>query len=192
MTGRRSARAAAKAPVKYTSSSENSDFGDKKRKRSTKKVAATPKKGTKRSQSPDGEAEKTPKRRKKSPETLAAEHKEKSRVQEEKAVKQQAKERWEDWLLKNDVSGKLLGTEPERDATVTQTDAHKQYDLKANELVTLEHFEKPNQYGGQTKLFLAADVQKVALRKYGLLAGYTEESEIMDKGEELWNEWKKK
>ena len=192
MTGRRSARAAAKAPVKYTSDSENSAFGDKKRKRSTKKTTATPKTGTKRSQSPDGEAEKTPKRRKKSPETLAAEHKETSRVQEEKAAKQQAKQRWEEWLSKNDVSGKLLDAEPEHDDTVTQTDAHKQYDLKANELVTLEHFEKRNQYGGQTKLFLATDVKKVAIRKYGLLAGFSKEPEVLEKGEELWNEWKEK
>lgn len=193
MTGRRSARAAAKASIKYTTDSENSDFGDKKRKKSTKKTAkVTPKKGTKRSQSPDGEPEKRPKRRKKSPETLAAEHKEKSRIQEEKAAKQQAKQRWEDWLSKNDVSGKLLDAEPERDDCVTQTDALKQYDLKANELVTLEHFEKPNQYGSQTKLFLTAEVDKVAFRKYGLLAGLTDESEILGKGEELWKEWKDK
>lgn len=192
MTGRRSARAAAKAPIKYTSDSENSALGDKKRKRSTKKVAATPKKGTKRAQSPDGEAETTVKRRKKSPETLAAEHKEKSKIQEEKAARQKSKQKWEDWLSKNDVSGKLLDTEPERDDTVTQTDAHKQYDLKANELSPLEHFEKPNQYGGQTKLFLAAEVKKVAIRKYGLLGGFTEDSEILEKGEELWNEWKDK
>lgn len=78
MTGRRSARAAAKAPVKYASDSEDSDFGTKKTRKATKKTAqATPKKGTKRSQSPNGEAEKTPKRRKKSPETAAAEHAEK-------------------------------------------------------------------------------------------------------------------
>lgn len=192
MTGRRSARAAAKAPVKYTSDSENSESGNKKRKRSNKKTAAAPKKDTKRSQSSKGEAEKTPKRRKKSPETLAAEHKEKSRIQEEKAAKQQAKQRWQEWLSENDVSGKLFDTEPERDGTVTQTDAHKQYDLKTNELVTLEHFEKPNQYGGQTKLFLAADVKKVTIRKYGLLAGFTEEPEIQEKGEVLWNEWKEK
>lgn len=192
MTGRRSARAAAKAPVKYTSDSENSAFGDKKRKRSTKKAVKTPKKGTKRSQSPDGEAEKTPKRRKKSPETPAAEHKEKSRMQEEKAAKQQAKQRWEEWLSNNNVSGKLLDTEPDRDDTVTQTDAHKQYDMKANELVTLKHFEKRNQYGGQTKLFLASDVKQVASRKYGLLAGFTEEPEVLEKGEELWKEWKEK
>ncbi|KAF3035458.1 hypothetical protein E8E12_006161 [Didymella heteroderae] len=192
MTGRRSARAAAKAPVKYRSDSENSDFGDKKRKRSTKKTAATPRQGARRSQSPDDEAEKTPKRRKKSPETLAAEHKEKSRIQEQKAAKQQAKQQWEEWLSKNDVSGKLLDTEPERDEAVTQTDAHKQYDLKANELVTLERFEKPNQYGGQTKLFLAAEAKKVAIRKYGLLAGFTEEAEILKKGEELLEEWKER
>lgn len=192
MTDRRSARAAAKAPVKYTSDSENSAFGDKKRKRSTKKTVSTPKKGTNRSQSPDGEAEKTLKRRKKSAGTLAAEHKEKSRIQEEKAAKQQAKQRWEEWLSKNKASGKLLDTEPDRDDTVTQTDAHKQYDLKTNELVTLEHFEKGNQYGGQTKLFLATDVKKVAIRKYGLLAGFTEEPEVLEKGEMLWNEWKEK
>ena len=64
--------------------------------------------------------------------------------------------------------------------------------MKANELVTLEHFEKRNQYGGQTKLFLATDVKKVAIRKYGLLAGSSEDSEVLEKGEELWNEWKEK
>ena len=189
MTGRRSARAAAKAPVKYTSDSEASSPGKKSNKKSTKKAAqATPKKRTKRSQSPDGDAEKTPKRRKKSPETLAAEHAEKSKKQEEKAAKQKAKQRWEDWLSKNDVSGRLLDSEPPREECVTQTDAQKQYGLKANELVTLEHFEKPNQYGGQTKLFLTDDAKKVAYRKYGLLAGLTDEQEVLQKGEELWKE----
>lgn len=60
--------------------------------------------------------------------------------------------------------------------------------MKANELVTLQHFEKPNQYGGQTKLFLAEDVKKVAFQKYGLLAGLTDEQEILNKGQELWKE----
>ncbi|KAJ4362242.1 hypothetical protein N0V95_001486 [Ascochyta clinopodiicola] len=189
MTGRRSARAAANAPVKYTSDSDDSNFGTKKPRKSTKKTAkATAKQGIKRSQSPDNEAEKAPKRRKKSPETLAAEYAEKSKKQEEKAQKQQAKQRWDDWLTENDVSGKLLESEPEREDCVTQTDSQKQYGLKANELVTLEHFEKANQYGGQTKLFLKDDVKKVAFRKYGLLAGWTNEQEIIDKGEELWKE----
>ncbi|KAF9698687.1 hypothetical protein EKO04_002780 [Ascochyta lentis] len=187
MTGRRSARAAAKAPIKYTSDSEDSNFGTKKPRKSTKKAArATPKQGVKRSQSADAEAEKTPKRRRKSPETLAAEHAEKSKNQEEKAQKQKAKQRWDDWLKENDVSGKLLDSEPEREDCVTQTDSQKQYGLKANELVTLKHFEKANQYGGQTKLFLKDDVKKVAFRKYGTLAGLTSEQEITAKGEELW------
>lgn len=189
MTGRRSARAAVQAPVKYTSDSDDSDFTTKKTKKSSKKTTpALTKKGTKRSQSPNGEAEKTIKRRKKSPETLAAELTEKSKKQEEKAEKLKVKQRWENWLSENDVSGKLLDTEPQREDCVTQTDAQKQYGLKANELVTLKHFEKANQYGGQTKLFLAEDVKKVAFRKYGLLSGLTEESEILKKGEELWKE----
>lgn len=189
MTARRSARSSTKAPVKYTSDSEASDFGDKKPKKSTKKAApATPKKGTKRPQSPDGETNKSSKRSKKSPETLAAELADKSRKQEEKAVKQKAKQRWEDWLKKNDVSGKLLDSEPEREDCLTQTDAQKQYSLKPHELITLEHFEKPNQYGGQTKLFPIVDVKKVAFRKYGLLAGLTDEQQGLAKGEELWKE----
>ncbi|KZM23278.1 uncharacterized protein EKO05_0004442 [Ascochyta rabiei] len=187
MAGRRSARAAAKAPVKYTSDSDDSNFGTKKPRKSTMKAAQpTAKQGIKRSQSPDDEAEKAPKRRKKSPKTLAAEYAEKSKKQEKKAQKQQAKQRWDDWLKENDVSGRLLDSEPEREDCVTQTDSQKQYGLKANELVTLEHFEKANQYGGQTKLFLKDDVKKVAFRKYGLLAGWTDEGEIIDKGEGLW------
>ncbi|KAH6620268.1 hypothetical protein C7974DRAFT_229673 [Boeremia exigua] len=187
MTGRRSARAATKAPVKYTSDSDGSDFGEKRTKKSNKKAAqSTPKKGTKRSQPANGETEQTPKRRRKSPETLAAEHAEKSKQQEEKAAKQKAKQKWEDWLSKNDVSGKLLETEPEREDCITQTDAQKQYGLKATELVTVEHFEKPNQYGGQTKLFLLADVAKVAFRKTGILAGFGDEPSVLEKGEELW------
>lgn len=189
MTGRRSARAAAKAPVKYNSDSEDSNFGTRKPRKSKKKDAATiSKTGTKRSQSPNGDAEKAPKRRKKSPETLAAEHAEKSKQQEEKAQKQKAKHRWDDWLKENDVSGKLLDAEPEREDCVTQTDSQKQYGLKANELITLKHFEKSNQYGGQTKLFLKDDVKKVAFRKYGLLAGLTDEEEINSRGEEMWKE----
>ena len=187
MSSRRSARAATKAPVKYTSDSEGSDFGEKKSKRTSKKaVQATPKKSKKRSQPSDDETEKTPKRRRKSPETLAAELADKSKKQEEKAANQKAKLRWEDWLKENDVSGELLDAEPEREDCVTQTDALKLYNLKANELITLKHFEKPNQYGGQTKLFPTADVKKVAFRKYGLLAGVTDEQQILEKGEEVW------
>ena len=151
-----------------------------------KAVQATPKKSKKRSQPSDDETEKTPKRRRKSPETLAAELADKSKKQEEKAANQKAKLRWEDWLKENDVSGKLLDAEPEREDCVTQTDALKHYNLKANELITLKHFEKPNQYGGQTKLFPTADVKKVAFRKYGLLAGETDEQQILEKGEEVW------
>lgn len=187
MSSRRSARSATKAPVKYTSDSEGSDFGEKKSKRTSKKaVQATPKKSKKRPQPSDDETEKTPKRRRKSPETLAAELADKSKKQEEKAANQKAKQRWEDWLKENDVSGKLLDAEPEREDCVTQTDALKQYNLKANELITLKHFEKPNQYGGQTKLFPVVDVKKVAFRKYGLLAGVTDEQQILEKGEEVW------
>ena len=187
MSSRRSARAATKAPVKYTSDSEGSDFGGKKPKRTIKKaVQATLKKSTKRPQPSDDEIEKMPKRRRKSPETLAAELADKSKKQEEKAANQKAKQRWEAWLKENDVSGKLLDAEPEREDCVTKTDALKHYNLKANELITMRHFEKSNQYGGQTKLFPAVEVKNVAFRKYGLLAGLTDEQEILKKGEEMW------
>ena len=102
----------------------------------TKKLAktaaqATPKKGTKRFQSTDGDAGKTSKRHKKSSKTLAAKHTGKRKQQEEKTVKLKAKQRWGNWLPKNDVSGKLLDAEPEREDCVTQTESEKQYDVEA-------------------------------------------------------------
>ncbi|CAO2657245.1 Nn.00g033710.m01.CDS01 [Neocucurbitaria sp. VM-36] len=196
MSTRRSGRA--KAPVKYTSDSEGSDFGAKKRKAPTSKKTsqATPKKAPKReaaeteATAPTTTTAPTPKRRKKDPETLAAEYAGKAKAQEEKAQKAQYKKGWEDWQKQHDAGGKLLDAEPERDESITQTDSLKKYSLKPGELGSLFHFEKRHPtYGNTTKLFREEDVRQVAFRKYGILAGETDdEATLLKKGEELWKE----
>ncbi|KAH7402769.1 hypothetical protein BKA66DRAFT_564670 [Pyrenochaeta sp. MPI-SDFR-AT-0127] len=187
MSTRRSGRA--KAPVKYTSDSEGSDFGAKKSKKVVnKKGGATPKKSAKREAKAEPAAT-TPKRRKKDPEVLAAELQKKAEKQEAKAEKAQHKKDWESWLEKHDLSGRLLESEPDREESITQTDSQKKYGLKPGELGSLLHFEKRNpNYGNTMKIFLEEDVKKLAFRKYGILAGITDESQILEKGEELWKE----
>lgn len=179
MSSRRSGRA--KAPVKYTSDSENSDFGDKKR-----KTKATSKKRTKAEAEPAAD---TPKKRaKKDPETLAAEHKEKAAVQESKAEKAAHKKAWEAWLEENDASGALLDEEPGKDVSITQTDAGKKYGVKKEDLVALKHFEKRNPvYNNTIKLYLEDDIKELGFRKYGILNG-AKGDEAVAKGEEIWKE----
>ncbi|KAH8723876.1 hypothetical protein GQ44DRAFT_802482 [Phaeosphaeriaceae sp. PMI808] len=170
MSSRRSGRA--KAPVKYTSDSEGSTFGARKRTKGANK--ATPKKRTRTEQDPaTGDATATPKKRtKKDPEILAAEYSAKAQAQEEKAQKAQRKKVWEDWLEAYDVAGELLDDEPSREDSITQTDSLKKYGLKKEELGSLKHFEKKNpQYNNTIKLFLEDEVKKIAFRKYGMLDG---------------------
>jgi hypothetical protein len=196
MSTRRSGRA--KAPVKYTSASEGSDFEDKKPRKSANKkttAAATPKKRTKAEQDPvpsadtDADAEPAPKKRaKKDPETLAAEHTSKAAQQTAKAEKASHKKAWEDWVSAHDVKGTLLNEEPSKDESITQTDCAKKYGLKAGELGSLKHFEKKNPaYGNTMKLFLEKDVQILAFRKAGILNGAEgEDDDVLRRGEEVW------
>jgi hypothetical protein len=73
--------------------SEPSSFDSKKTKKLAKTAAqATPKKGTKRFQSTDGDAGKTLRRHKKSSGTLAVEYTEKRKQKEYKTAKLKAKE----------------------------------------------------------------------------------------------------
>ncbi|KAF2823482.1 hypothetical protein CC86DRAFT_372431 [Ophiobolus disseminans] len=183
MSSRRSGRA--KAPVKYTSDSEGSDFGEKKGKRGATK--ATPKKRTKAEQEPAAEAPK--KRTKKDPETLAAEHKEKAEIQEAKAEKASHKKAWDAWLEMSDASGALLDEEPSKDVSITQTDANKKYGVKKEDLIALKHFEKRNPvYNNTIKLYLEEDVRKLGFRKYGILAGVNDDEDAVKMGEEMWAE----
>ncbi|KAF1947353.1 hypothetical protein EJ02DRAFT_449935 [Clathrospora elynae] len=207
MSGRRSGRT--KAPVKYTSASEGSDFEDQKKKRTTgKKAAATkkseaaaaPKKSSKRAAAADPETDQAEtdandaptkpkaKRQKKEPETLAAEARDKTEAQDAKAAKAASKKAWEAWLKENDAVGKLLEEEPQKGESVTQTDALKKYGLKPAELASLLHFEKPNPlYKGVMKLFLEEEVKKLCYRKLGMLDGEKGEG-VLERGEEIWNE----
>lgn len=183
MSSRRSGRA--KAPVKYTSDSEGSDFGEKKGKRGATK--ATPKKRTKTEQEPAADAPK--KRTKKDPETLAAEHKEKAHAQETKAEKATHKKAWDEWLKTNDAAGALLDEEPSKDVSITQTDAGKKYGVKKEDLVALKHFEKRNPvYNNTIKLYLEEDVKVLGFRKYGILAGVDDDENAVKIGEEIWTE----
>lgn len=82
-----------------------------------------------------------------------------------------------------------METEPEREESITQTDSQKKYGLKPGELGSLLHFEKQNLiYGNTMKIFLEDDVKKLAFRKYGMLAGITDEPQILVRGKELWKE----
>ncbi|KAH7078877.1 hypothetical protein BKA63DRAFT_253109 [Paraphoma chrysanthemicola] len=198
MSSRRSARA--KAPVKYTSASEGSDFEDTKKKPArskTSKAAATttPKKRTKKEQDLVDDASATPptKRTKKDPETLAAEHRDKAAAQDAKAAKASHKKTWEAWIEEHklpDADAALLAAEPAREESITQTDAGKKYGLKKEELVVLKHFEKKNPLHGNTmKLYLEDEVKVLGYRKLGVLdGGDGKENEVLERGEEIWKE----
>lgn len=190
MSARRSIRT--KAAVKYTSDSEGSEFGAPKARKATPKKSAstTPRKTPKRPVSQDiSAATPTYKRAKKDPETIAAELREKAAEQDAKAMKQKSKANWEEWMMKNDVNGKMLHTEPDKDEAITQTDCLKKYGLKKEELGSLLHFEKKNPlYGGTMKLFIELHVQKLAFRRFGMLAGFTDDKDILAHGEKQWEE----
>jgi hypothetical protein len=181
MSTRRSGRA--KAPVKYTSDSDGSDFGNKK---SRKSVSAQPKKRTKTEQEPSA-AGPPKKRAKKDPEVAAAEQREKADAADAKAEKARHQKAWEEWLDAHDVGGKLLDDEPGKDESITQTDAQKKYGVKKEELGSLKHFEKRNPvYNNTMKLYLEADVKELGFRKAGRLDGVEDENEAVKRGEEIW------
>jgi len=180
MSARRSGRA--KAPVKYTSDSdEGSDFGEKK-----SKTKAAPKKRTKTEQEATTDAPK--KRTKKDPAALAAEHKDKAAAQESKADKAAHKRAWDAWLESHDAAGALLDEEPAKDVSITQTDAGKKYGVKKEDLDALKHFEKRNPvYNNTIKLYLEEEVKELGFRKLGVLEG-VEGEEAVKRGEEIWME----
>lgn len=185
MSSRRSGRA--KAPVKYTSDSDDSDFGNKKPRKS--KTAATPKKRTKTEQDPAVEAASSPKKRtKKDPEQLAAD----AAFAQDKATKASHKGAWESWLKEHELAEdeRLLDEEPGKEISITQTDAGKKYGVKKEELAALKHFEKRNPnplYKNDIKLFSEEEVKVLGWRKAGMLAGAQGE-EAVEKGEEIWKE----
>jgi hypothetical protein len=185
MSARRSGRA--KAPVKYTSDSEDSDFGNKKPRKTTTK--AVPKKRTKADDEPAADGPASPKKRtKKDPETAAAKESAKSN----KAAEKQSKKAWEDWLEAHDVEGELLDEEPAREESITQTDSLKKYGLKKEDLGSLKHFEKKNPlYNNTIKLFLEEEVKTLGFRKAGMLSGEAQDEDdeqIIKRGEKIWTE----
>jgi hypothetical protein len=129
-------------------------------------------------------------RAKKSPDTLPAEPTPKAAAQQEKADKAAHKKAWEAWVKDNSADdAKLLTEEPAKEESITQTDSLKKYGLKATELGSLKHFEKRNPvYNNTMKLFREEDVKALGFRKHGMLAGETEEKDILEKGEQVWNE----
>jgi hypothetical protein len=201
MSTRRSGRT--KAAVKYTSASEGSDFEDKKK--SAKKTSSTkksetarPKKKSTKRAAAEHESEtegnkatiakSKPKRQKKDPETATAEANEKVAAKQAKADKAAHKKAWESWLTEHDAGSELLEVEPEKEESITQTDALKKYRLTKEELGSLLHFEKKNPlYGGTMKLFLEENVRELGFRKLGMLEG-VKGDEAVEKGEEIWTE----
>ncbi|KAI4629888.1 uncharacterized protein J4E87_003075 [Alternaria ethzedia] len=208
MSTRKSSRAT--KAVKYTSASEGSDFEDKKRK-PRKTTTATPKGPTRRTKAvPDAttvsgkkapmnakrpaesdddnastnETAPKPKRQKKDPETLAQEAHDKQ-VKADKAL---YKQHWQDWLASHTVEGEMLEEEPDKEESITQTDALKKYGLKKEELTSLLRYEKKNPlYGGTMKLFLEENVRELSFRKMGMLEGVGRgDGEVLRKGEEIW------
>jgi hypothetical protein len=189
MSSRRSARS--RAPVKYTSDSEeNSDFGSKKRKKSAKPVAAAAKKRTKPTDTP---SEPPAKRAKKDPETAPADAQSKAAAASAKAEKAQHVASWTAYLAAHDVAGALLDDEPDKDASITQTDAAKRYGVKKEDLCVLKHFEKRNPlYNNTMKLYVESAVRELGFRKAGTLDGAAgdddDDDAVVKRGEALWTE----
>lgn len=183
MSARRSGRA--KAPVKYTSDSEGSDFGNKK----PRKTKATPKKRAKAEVEEDDEpspaaaaAPSPTKRAKKDADVTPA--------AQDKALKSQRKVAWESYVKAHDVDGALLGEEPAREESITQTDSIKKYCIKKEDLVVLKHFEKKNPnpvFKNTIKLFVEEDVKQLGFRKLGVLDG-KEGNEAVKRGGDIWAE----
>jgi hypothetical protein len=179
MSARRSGRA--KAPVKYTSDSEGSDFGDKK----PRKSKATPKKRAKAEPEEDEPAAAAPsptKRAKKDADTPAA---------QEKAFKSQQKSVWDSFLEAHDVDGAFLADEPAREESITQTDSIKKYALKKEDLAVLKHFEKKNPnpvFKNTIKLYIEEEVRELGYRKLGVLDGSKDGDEAVKRGREIWEE----
>ncbi|KAH7406106.1 hypothetical protein DE146DRAFT_433895 [Phaeosphaeria sp. MPI-PUGE-AT-0046c] len=187
MSTRRSGRA--KAPVKYTSDSEGSDYGTSKARKSSTK--GTPKKRPNGTQQ-DAATSSPAKRSKKDPSVVAAEHRAKAAAADEKASKAAHKTEWDEWVTAHDQSGALLDDEPAREESITQTDSLKKYGLKKEELGVLKHFEKRNPnplFKNTIKLFFEEEVKVLGFRKAGMMAGVEgTEAEILNKGEEIWRE----
>jgi hypothetical protein len=188
MSTRRSGRS--KAPVKYTSDSDDSDFGNKKPRKALAK--AVPKKRTKAQDDDEPAADvdraASPKKRiKKEASAPVTEPDEKATT---KAADKQHKATWEKWLEAHDIAGELLDEEPAREESITQTDSLKKYGLKKEELGSLKHFEKRNPMHNNTmKLFLEAEVKVLGFRKAGVLAGEEGDDEaVVKRGEEIWIE----
>ncbi|KAF1830420.1 hypothetical protein BDW02DRAFT_559068 [Decorospora gaudefroyi] len=202
MSTRRSSRST--KAVKYTSASEGSDFEDKPKRLSKKTAssAATTKKTSKAAKraaeaddaEPTGSTNLPPAKRpkKNSSTSVSAEARSKTSAQEARASKAAHKKAWADWLASHDVEGELLEVEPEKEESITQTDALKKYGLKKEELSSLLHFEKKNPlYGGTMKLFLEDDVKELGFRKLGMLAdgeADEEEEEVLKRGQRIWEE----
>ncbi|EAT92482.1 hypothetical protein HBH56_139420 [Parastagonospora nodorum] len=183
MSSRRSGRA--KAPVKYTSDSDDSDFGNKKPRKY--KTAATPKKRTKIEVEPD-DAPAPKKRTKKDADQLASD----AAAAQEKASKAAHKQAWDAWLKDNALpeDDRLLDEEPDKEISITQTDAGKKYGLKKEELSVVKHFEKRNPnplYKNDIKLFVESEVKELGWRKLGMLVG-EEGEDAVKKGREMWEE----
>ena len=125
-----------------------------------------------------------PKRQKKNPEALAKEVHEKQ-VKADKAL---YKQQWQDWLATHTVEGEMLEEEPDKDESITQTDALKKYGLKKEELTSLLRYEKKNPlYGGTMKLFLEENVWELCFRKMGMLEGVEGgDDEVLRRGEQIW------
>jgi hypothetical protein len=187
MSTRRSGRS--KAPVKYTSDSDDSDFGNKKPRKTTTK--AVPKKRTKaQDDEPAADVDRAASPKKRSKKEASAPATESDAKVSTKAAGKQHKAVWEKWLEAHDVAGELLDEEPAREESITQTDSLKKYGLKKEELGSLKHFEKRNPVHNNTmKLFLEAEVKTLGFRKAGMLAGEEgDEGTVIKRGEEIWTE----
>jgi hypothetical protein len=195
MSTRRSGRA--KAPVKYTSDSENSDFGNKKKPRKTA-AKVVPKKRTKTETQDDDDASSadavvdrasSPKKRtKKSPAPAAPAHEPILKAPSKASIEKAHKAAWEKWLASQDAATDLLTEEPARESSITQTDALKKYGLKKEELGSLAHFEKRNPlYNNTMKVFVEEEVKVLGWRKAGILSGAEgDDDAVIKKGEAIW------
>jgi hypothetical protein len=198
MSTRRSGRA--KAPVKYTSDSENSDFGTKKKPRKTA-AKVIPKKRTKAETRDDDDdddaspaaavvdrASSPKKRTKKSPAPPAPAREPVAKAPSKASIDKAHKAAWEKWLASQDAATDLLTEEPARESSITQTDALKKYGLKKEELGSLAHFEKRNPlYNNTMKVFVEEEVKVLGWRKAGILSGAEgDDDAVIKKGEAIW------
>ncbi|KAI8938030.1 hypothetical protein NX059_005704 [Plenodomus lindquistii] len=111
-----------------------------------------------------------------------------AKIAEELEKVRMGKELWAVYLAQHTLEyAASLPEEPEKDKAINQTAAKEQHGLNPEDLAVLPYFPKKNNlYKNVSKIFVAADVSDLALRKRAVMAGSEgDDRELLIRGREL-------